>query len=180
MRVESDMSATRPRTRNASRGYPQSPLCSAGRTHGRLLLAGRGRRTTKASQNFPPDQILGLSDDTTHILGGAQRVRGSRDLERSKYCKFQTLKDRSIAKFNGPGGGDALKLSTKPIYSNNLHVLSIKTSECMFDGSKTTSSSHHTLAATSSCRHSLSTPNPPSTPSIIIASSCTHRPSVTC
>jgi len=36
--------------------------------------------------------------------------------------------------FNGPGGGGALKSSAKLIYSNNLHVLSLKTSECPLDG----------------------------------------------
>ena len=52
-----------------------------------------------------------------------------------------------------------------------LHVLSPKTFGCMFeDGSKTTS--HHTLAATSSCRHSLSRPHPTSTSSAIITSAC--------
>jgi hypothetical protein len=39
--------------------------------------------------------------------------RGSRDLERSKRA------GKSIAKFNGPDGGDALKFSTKLMYSNN-------------------------------------------------------------
>jgi len=69
-------------------------------------------------------------------------------------------------------GGDALRFSTKLMCSNNLHVLSLKTSECMFAGTKTTSSSHHTLAATSSYRHSLSRPHPPNTSSAIITSAC--------
>jgi len=109
-----------------------------------------------------------VSDDTTHVLGGTQGEA------------LETLKDRKASyKFNAPGGealrfgGEALRFrrTSSSTQTNNLHVLSLKTS-CMFDGTKTTSSSHQTLAATSSCRHSLSRPHPPRTSSAIITSAC--------
>jgi hypothetical protein len=68
-----------------------------------------------------------------------------------KHCKFQRSRN-----------GRCYEIQTKLIYSNNLHVLSLNAIECMCDESETTSSSHHTLAGTSSCRQSLSRPHPPS------------------
>ena len=85
-------------------------------------------------------------------------------VEVSQSCS----KDQKHAKIKGPETGDAMRFRQKLIYSNNLHVLSLKASECMCDESEPTSSSLESrhifriLAATSSCHHSLSRPHPPS------------------
>ena len=71
-----------------------------------------------------------------------------------------------------------MRFSRNPsTHTNNLQVWSLKTSECVFDGTKTGSSSHHTWAASSSCLHSLSRAHPPRTSSAIITSACSssHR-----